>query len=92
MTQAEFHAGPTPGTQNAAVLERLTLDVGTWVGMPDLAQAARCYAVHSRVSDLRRMGYRIEHRSERDGRRVLSFYRLSEPQIPDAAMPGEQAA
>lgn len=77
MTQTEFHAGPTPGTQNAAVLERLQLAGGKWIAMPAIALYAHAYAAHSRVSDLRRMGYRIEQRSERRGRQVHSFYRLT---------------
>jgi biotin operon repressor len=47
--------------------------------MPDLARAAGAYAVHSRISDLRRMGFEIDQQSRRVGRVVHSFYRLADP-------------
>lgn len=33
--------------------------------------------VHSRAADLRKRGFTVSQRSERDGRRVRSFYRLA---------------
>lgn len=46
-----------------------------WVPMPQLARAARAYAVHSRISDLREAGWRIECRV-RGARPRQSAYRL----------------
>ena len=76
MTQRE-HEG-LGDTQCGAILARLEAAGGDWVPMPELAQASGAFAVHSRVSDLRSWGHNIEQRSERDGRKVRSFYRLVE--------------
>lgn len=63
-------------TQNERVLAALVAASGEWVPMPDLVRASGAYAVHSRVSDLRRMGHRIDHRNQwRDGT-CCSEYRL----------------
>ena len=79
MTQRE-HAESGAGTsQCARILELLEFASGDWVPMPELAQASGAFAVNSRVSDLRSSGHVIEQRSERDGRRVRSFYRLANP-------------
>lgn len=78
MTQRE-HAETVAGTtQCGAILARLEAAGGDWVPMPELAQASGAYAVHSRVAELRSWGHVIEQRSERDGRKVRSFYRLVE--------------
>ena len=55
---------------------------GGWVSMPMLAMASRAYAVHSRISDLRRRGHRIEQRSTRlpDGT-IASEYRLAPEEV-----------
>lgn len=76
MTQRE-HQG-LGDTQCGAILARLEAAGGDWVPMPELARASGAFAVHSRVSDLRSWGHVIEQRSERDGRKVRSFYRLVE--------------
>lgn len=76
MTQRE-HQG-LGDTQCARILELLEFAAGDWVPMPELAKASGAFAVHSRVSDLRSWGHVIEQRSERDGRKVRSFYRLVE--------------
>lgn len=76
MTQRE-HEG-LGDTQCGAILARLEAAGGDWVPMPELAQASGAYAVHSRVAELRSWGHVIEQRSERDGRKVRSFYRLVE--------------
>lgn len=52
---------------------------GDWVPMPLLARHSGAYAVHSRIADLRKRGYQIDHRNLRNGRRILSQYRLTEP-------------
>lgn len=69
-------------TQNALILEALSRKHGQWVAMPELAAAANCYAVHSRISDLRAAGHVIETRAE-GARPRKSFYRLISPiQLP----------
>lgn len=77
MTQRE-HEG-LGDTQCGAILARLEAAGGAWVPMPNLAHDSGAYAVHSRVAELRKRGHVIEQRSERDGRRVLSYYRLANP-------------
>lgn len=79
MTQREHAESGAGTTQCGAILARLEAAGGAWVPMPDLAKASGAYAVHSRVADLRSWGHVIEQRSERDGRRVRSFYRLANP-------------
>ena len=52
---------------------------GKWVAMPLLSDASGAYAIHSRISELRmKRGLKIDHKNERDGRVVKSFYRLVE--------------
>lgn len=65
-------------TQNERVLARLRQSLGDWVPMPTLAMSSGAFAVHSRVSDLRKQGHRIEQKSERKSgsRANHSFYRL----------------
>lgn len=62
-------------TQNEKILRLLVSQRGRWVPMPELASAAGAYAVHSRISDLRREGHQIETRIE-GSRPKRSFYRL----------------
>lgn len=81
MTQRE-HAESGAGTsQCEAILARLEAAGGDWVPMPELAKASGAFAVHSRVSELRSWGHVIEQRSERAGRKVLSFYQLVEGEV-----------
>ena len=79
MTQRE-HAG-LGTSQCDRILARLEAAWGAWVSMPDLVKASGAYAVHSRVAELRSWGHNIEQRSERDGRKVRSFYRLVEGEV-----------
>ena len=65
-------------TQNAAILAELVRRHGQWVPMPELAAAAGCYAVHSRISDLRAEGHTIETKIE-GTRPRRSSYRLTSP-------------
>lgn len=62
-------------TQNQAILAELSRRHGQWVAMPELAAVAGCYAVHSRISDLRKDGHVIETRIE-GTRPRRSAYRL----------------
>lgn len=64
-------------SQNQAIHKELTRHRGKWVPMPALARAADCYAVHSRIADLRKSGLQILNRTEQgqSGKR-LSFYKL----------------
>lgn len=75
-TQREF--GSSGVSQCAVILGVLCANPGRWVPMPKLAQAAGCYAVHSRIADLRKRGHTIEHRNEWAGRVCRSSYRIVE--------------
>lgn len=70
-------------SQCELVLQRLRDRSGLWVPMPELHRASGSLAVHSRISDLRRRGYNIEHRNRNasrpdGGRWIHSEYRLVE--------------
>ncbi|MCX7723469.1 MAG: hypothetical protein N2379_10510 [Verrucomicrobiae bacterium] len=73
------------------ILTRLKLTPNRWVNMPELARAGSgteygfCI-VHSRISDLRRMGYVIEAHTARGAEVVLSWYRIRECRV--CAAPG----
>lgn len=73
-------AQPTTAmTQNEAIANLLFDRQGEWVPMPKLAKAARAYAVHSRIADLRRLGFNISNRVRTVRGRKLSEYRLNHP-------------
>lgn len=72
-------------TQSEIILRELVRQHGRWVPMPELAQAAGAYAVHSRISDLREEGFAIETRIE-GTRPRRSFYRLVSPIQQELAM------
>lgn len=48
----------------------------SWVPMPQLAREARCFAVNSRIADLRKLGFRIANKVETLKGEKFSFYRL----------------
>jgi hypothetical protein len=71
------HTSPTAGkSQCAYILEYLDHFRGQWVTMPSLMMYSRSCNVHSRIADLRKQGHQIEHKNERHGRAVHSFYRI----------------
>jgi hypothetical protein len=84
-TQKEFtkRGGRRGWTQAQRIRRRLTVARGAWVPMFTLARVGAgdpqgfCM-VHSRVADLRRAGLVVEQRSEWEGGRCKSFYRLVE--------------
>ena len=57
------------------ILARLQQTPGEWVPMPELYRCSGAYAVHSRISELRDDGHRIECRI-RGARPRCSMYRL----------------
>jgi hypothetical protein len=75
-TQAEFEIDQAGDTQNARVLAVLTASPGAWVAMPYLVEIGGGYAVHSRISDLRKAGHSIENLVDRSSKPYKSFYRL----------------
>lgn len=76
-SQLEFQVSGVAKGQNALLLECLTLRRGQWVPLPLLVDIVGAYAIHSRASDLRRLGYNVENRRERHDGQVHSFYRLA---------------
>lgn len=74
---SNHHPNPTAShSQCEAVLERLMATPNSWVAMPELYRVSGSMAVHSRIADLRGRGHVIEHKNERAGRQIHSFYRL----------------
>lgn len=71
-THTNHAAGESQCERILSVLE----SASDWVDMPTLALCSGSYNVHSRISDLRKAGYEIEHRQTRDGRTVCSEYRI----------------
>lgn len=51
-------------SQSVLILGRLSATPGEWVSLPELAAVSRSMAVHSRINDLRKLGYTIEHKNE----------------------------
>ena len=92
--QDEHQAATSGDTQNERVLNCLIEHAGSWVAMPVLWRASGAFAVHSRISDLRRLGHTIDHRCEvrfEGARRINhSFYRLN-PAPSDPSDPSEQS-
>ena len=66
----------TGRTQCAAILETLTDRRGEWVPMPELVECSGSYNVHSRIADIRRIGYAVEHKNVQEGKKIHSFYRI----------------
>jgi hypothetical protein len=67
ISQSEFAEQEGGKSQCELILARLALTPGQWVPMPELAEHSGAYAVHSRISDLRKNGHNIEHKNEWDG-------------------------
>lgn len=62
------------------ILATLIACRGMWVAMPSLVAASGAYAVHSRISDLRKRGHNIDQISDHTGGGCRSFYRLNKLQ------------
>jgi hypothetical protein len=76
MNQLEFKTAETKvSSQCDSILARLHWRAD-WVPMPELVECSGSYNVHSRIAELRKRGYQIEQRSEREGRTVKSSYRI----------------
>jgi len=79
MNQLEiaFRAHNSGHSQKEKILKELSRVWGQWVEMPVLWRVSGAFAVHSRIADLRRDGYVIEHKNEWSEDGVCkSFYRL----------------
>lgn len=76
-TQLEFDTAQAGESQNTAILEYLKASVGEWVPMPTLVEVGGGCAVHSRISDLRKLGHQIENQVDRSQKPYRSFYRLT---------------
>jgi hypothetical protein len=63
-------------SQAKLILDELQSRQGEWTPMPVLSLLSGAYAVHSRIAELRSMGFTIDHRNEKHGRVIKSFYRL----------------
>ncbi len=70
---------PSP-SQCARILELLQRRAGQPVPMPELGEASKSRNVHSRISNLRKLGekqgFTIKQHSVHEGRNIHSFYTL----------------
>lgn len=82
MTQLEldYRRHASGQTQKQKILRELLRMFGEWVEMPVLWRVSGAFAVHSRIADLRRDGFEIEHKNKWDDGICKSFYRLVEEQ------------
>lgn len=79
MNQADYAAANAGKSQADRILAYLRQgQPAGWAHLPDLVKTSGSYAVHSRIADLRKRGYRIEQMSVHQGRAVHSFYKLIE--------------
>jgi len=70
-------APSSASTQNEIIFTRLQQTPNEWVEMTELARLAGCFAVNSRMADIRRVRQvTIENRQETKGRKRHSFYKL----------------
>ena len=76
--QAGFVSRGGGTSQTWKLIERLTAAGGGWVGLPELADYIGGYAVATRASNAKAMGYPIENRMEYDkaAKKKLSWYRM----------------
>jgi hypothetical protein len=75
--EIQFRSVCSGTSQCAVILHELREKTGQWVAMPNLVRSSGSFNVHSRISDLRKHGHRIEVRIDRgaDGKNH-SYYRL----------------
>lgn len=67
----------TSPTQTKAILSRLEMSPGEWVAMTELGKFAGCWAVHSRIAEIRtKHGRKVDNRTERVNGKCHSYYRL----------------
>ena len=68
---------PAPETYTGRVGTLLMAHRNQWVDGLEIAKVGGAYAWRSRLSDLRKFyGWTVENRQRRQGRRVISEYRL----------------
>lgn len=78
------HPSPTIGaSQCDKILACLEAVPGQWCPMPTLVEVSGAYAIATRISELRKRGHVIEHKPEREGTKLHSFYRLIKPQVKE---------
>lgn len=72
------HPSPVAASsQCGKILKLLRRFRYAWIDMPWLSRFSGCYAIHSRIADLRRLGFNIENKVERGERsQCKSWYRL----------------
>jgi len=71
-THPSVPAGNTQAGRILAVLE----STAAWVGMPSLSRVSGSLNVHSRITNLREAGYKIDQQQHREGHAIHSEYRL----------------
>lgn len=74
--QLTFAIAGAGSSQTGLVLQRLQERAGQWVPMPELVEFCGGYAVHSRIADLRKLGYAIDNLVDRSSKPYRSYYRI----------------
>lgn len=72
--QLNFQLAGGAQSQNALILEYLKLHAGEEVAMPKLYEVSGSFAIHSRISDLRKAGHNITNRTDNSTRPHRSYY------------------
>ncbi len=67
-------------SQCEIILSRLEETPNRWVSMKSLAYAADCFAVNSRVADLRKRGLDIRNKTKQVDGKTYSYYKLVKPE------------
>ena len=66
------------GTQRDRLIQLLRENSGQWVGLPRILDL-RISQYSARVHELRKLGYRIENKTQHHNGQVWSWFRLIEP-------------
>lgn len=78
MNQTEYKVSGIGESQADKLIFYLEKHRGEWIGLPTLVSVCGGYAVHSRASDVRKRGYEVEQKNNRDMEtgKIHSFYRI----------------
>lgn len=75
-TQHSFTASGCGTSQVQRGLRHLLAHRGKWVPMPELERVSGAARFNSRASNIRDLGYVVENRRKKVGRKMHSFYRI----------------
>lgn len=78
MDQSEYQSSGAGVSQTDKLIAYLEKHRGEWMPLPTLVAVCGGYAIHSRASDARKLGYNVEQKSYRDfdTGKIHSYYRI----------------